>query len=72
VKTEELALPKQEQQIQTQPLQNMVHGQIPLPDLPGMFRLGEALVFPAELVHAAGVAKSAFKRGSLSNLQLIR
>ena len=44
--TEELALPKQEQLIQTQPLPNMVHAQIPLPDLPRMFRLGEALDFP--------------------------
>jgi len=50
----ELALPRQEQLIRTQPLPNMVHAQIPLPDLPEMFRLGEALGFPAELVHVAG------------------
>ncbi len=64
---EELALPKQEQQIQTQPLPNMVHVRIPLPDLPGMFRLGEALDFPADLVHEAGVAKAAFSAGLLVN-----
>jgi len=66
-KMEELALPKQEQQIQTQPLPNMVHVRIPLPDLPGMFRLGEALDFPADLVHEAGVAKAAFSAGLLVN-----
>jgi hypothetical protein len=60
VKTEELALPKQEQQIQTQPLPNMVHAQIPLPDLPEMFRPGEAPDFPADLVHMARIAKAAF------------
>jgi hypothetical protein len=60
VKTEELALPKQKQPMQTQPLPNMVHAPILLPDLLEMFRLGEALDFPADLVHAAGVAKSAF------------
>ena len=54
---EELALPKQEQPIQIQPSPNMVHAQIPLPE---MFRLGEALDFPADLVHVAGVAKAAF------------
>ncbi len=57
---EELALPKQEQPIQIQPSPNMVHAQVPLPDLPGMFRLGETLDFPADLVHVAGVAKAAF------------
>ena len=57
---EEPALPKREQQIQTQPSPNMVHAQIPLPDLLEMFRLGEALGFPADLVHVAGVAKAAF------------
>jgi hypothetical protein len=56
----ELALPRRERLLQTQPLPNMVHAQIPLPDLPGMFRLGEALDFPADLVHEAGVAKAAF------------
>jgi hypothetical protein len=56
---EELTLPKQERLIQTQPLPNMVHAQIPLPDLPVMFRLGQALDFPADLVHMAGVAKAA-------------
>ncbi len=50
----ELALPRQEQLIQTQPLPNMVHVRIPLPDLPGMFRLGEALDFP---VSASGILK---------------
>jgi hypothetical protein len=44
----------------TQPLPNMVHAPTPLPDLLEMFRLGEALDFPADLVHAAGGAKSAF------------
>jgi len=57
---EELALPKQEQPIQIQPSPNMVHAQIPLPNRPEMFRLGEALGFPADLVHMAGVAKTAF------------
>jgi len=59
-KTEELALPRQEQLIQTQLLPNMVHAQVRLPDLPGMFRLGEALDSPADLMHVAGVAKAAF------------
>jgi hypothetical protein len=31
-----------------------------LPDLPEMFRLGEVLDFPAEVVHVARVAKAAF------------
>jgi hypothetical protein len=57
---EELALPKQEQPIQTQPLPNMEHAQVRLLDLPAMCRLGKALDFPAELVHVAGVAKAAF------------
>jgi len=38
----------------------MVHAQIPLLDLPEMFRLGEALDFPVDLVHVVGVAKAAF------------
>jgi hypothetical protein len=59
---EELTLPKPDRLIQTQPLPNTVHAQIPLPDRPEMFRLGEALEFPAELVHLAGVPKSAFRR----------
>ncbi len=63
VKTEELALPKQEQPMQTQPLPNMARAQIPLPDLLEMSRLGEALDLPADLVHAAGEAKSAFSAG---------
>jgi hypothetical protein len=57
---EELALPKQEQLIQTQPLPIMVPAQVPLPDLPGMVRLGEAPDFPADQVRGAGVAKAAF------------
>jgi len=59
----ELALPRREQLIQTQPSPNMVHAQVPLPDLPGMFRLEEALGFPADLVHVVGVAKAAFSAG---------
>jgi hypothetical protein len=55
----ELALPRQEQLIQTQPLPSMVHAQTLLPDLPEMFRLGEALDLPVDLVHMAGVAKAA-------------
>jgi len=58
-RTEELALPTPEQLIQTQPLPNMVHAQILLPDLPEMFRLGEALDLPVDLVHLAGIAKAA-------------
>jgi hypothetical protein len=58
----DLALPKQEQLIQTLPLPNMVHAQIPLPDLQGTFRLGEALDFPVELGHVAGAAKSPLAR----------
>ncbi len=57
---EELALPRPEQLIQTQRLPNMVHAETSLPDLQGTFRLGEALDFPVELVHVAGVAKSPF------------
>jgi hypothetical protein len=57
---EELTLPKQDRLIQTQLLPNMLHTQMPRPDLPVLFRLGEALEFPAELVHVAGVAKTAF------------
>ena len=56
----ELALPRREQLIQTQPLPNMEHARVPLPDLPGMFRLGEALDFPADLAREAGVVKAAF------------
>ena len=36
-----------------------------------MFRLGEALEFPAELVHVAGAAKPAFSASSLIRLQPI-
>ena len=57
---EELALPKQEQLIRTQPLPNIVHVRTALPDLLGVFRLGEALDFPADLVREAGVVKAAF------------
>jgi len=49
--------------MQTEPLPNMVRAQIPLPDLVEMSRLGEALDLPADLVHAAGEAKSAFSAG---------
>lgn len=69
---EELTLPKQDRLIQTQLLPNMLHTQIPLPDLPVLFRLGEALEFPAELVHVAGVAKTAFSARSLIRLQRVR
>ena len=69
---EELALPKQEQQIRTQPLPNMVHAQILPPDQQEMFRRGEALDFPADLVYAAGVAKAAFSAASLVMLQPVR
>jgi hypothetical protein len=43
-------------------LPSMLHAQMLLPDQAEMFRLGEALEFPAELVRAAGVAKPAFRR----------
>ena len=43
-----------------QPLPSMAHTTIPLPDLPAMFRLGEVLDFPAEVVHVARVTKAAF------------
>jgi hypothetical protein len=56
----EPALPKREQQIRTQPSPNMVHAQIPLADLQEMFRLGEALDCPADLVGEAVPTKSAF------------
>jgi hypothetical protein len=69
---EELALLKQEQQIRTQPLPNMVHAQILLPDQQEMFRRGEALDFPADLAHAVGVAKAAFSTASLVMLRAIR
>jgi hypothetical protein len=55
-----LALPKRERQIQTQPLPNMAHAQIPLMDLQEMFRLAEAPDFPVDLVGGAGVPKLAF------------
>jgi hypothetical protein len=61
---EEPTLPKQERLIRTPPLPNMLHAQILPPDLAGMFRLGEALEFPAELAHVAGVAKTAFSAPS--------
>jgi hypothetical protein len=38
----------------------MARAQIPLPDLPEMFHLGEAVDFPAEPVHVARVAKATF------------
>jgi hypothetical protein len=38
----------------------MVHAQIPLADLQEMFRLGEALDCPADLVGEAVPTKSAF------------
>jgi hypothetical protein len=57
---EELALPKQEQPIQTQPLLSMVHAKILLPDLPEIFRPGEALDLPADLVDVAEVGKAGF------------
>jgi hypothetical protein len=57
---EELALPKQEPQIQTQPLPSMAHAKIPLPDLPEIFHLGEAMDSPADLVDVVGVAKAGF------------
>ena len=38
----------------------MEQAQVPIPDLPGMFRLAEALNFPADPVHVTGVAKAAF------------
>jgi hypothetical protein len=67
---EELKLLKQGRLIQTPPLPSMLHAQMLLPDQAGMFRLGEALEFPAELVRAAGVAKPAFS--ALSRLQPIQ
>jgi hypothetical protein len=57
---EELPVPRQEQLIQIQPSPNMARAQIPLPDLPEMFHLGEAVDFPAEPVHVARVAKATF------------
>jgi hypothetical protein len=64
---EELALPRQEQLIQNtafaeyDPRTNTSTGPT------GDVRLGEALDFPADLVHVAGVAKVAFSAASLIN-----
>jgi hypothetical protein len=38
----------------------MVHAKIPLPDLPEIFHLGEAMDSPADLVDVVGVAKAGF------------
>jgi hypothetical protein len=69
---EEPTLPKRERLIRTPPLPNMLHAQMLLPDLAGMFRLGEAMEVPAELVHVAEVAKPAFRASSLIRLQPIQ
>jgi hypothetical protein len=69
---EEPTLPKRERLIRIPPLPNMLHAQMLLPDLAGMFRLGEAMELPAELVHVAGVAKPAFSASSLIRLQPIQ
>jgi hypothetical protein len=50
----------------------MLDARVSLPDLQEMFRLGEALDCPVDLVHVAGVAKATFSAALSIMLQLIR
>jgi hypothetical protein len=65
VKTKNLALPKQDLLMQTEPLPNTPHARMPLPpNLLEMFRLEEAMDFPVQEVHVVGPAKAGFSAAS--------
>ena len=53
--------------MRTEPLPNTPHERMPAPaHLPEMFRLADAMDFPAQEAHLAALAKAAFSVASLS------